>query len=103
MARILLFFLVSTWVLSCNTNKEITHEANAEESKRFEVVVKFNSLEDVKRVPFNLPQLKMELVEEVSHSDHIYSTTVLCQEYAIDGVVEKLNLEEGVGWAKRNE
>ena len=74
-----------------------------QEPIRFELVVKFNSLEDVKRVPFRLPQLKMELVEEISNTDHIYNATVLCQEYAIDGVVEKLNLEEGVGWAKRNE
>ena len=48
-------------------------------------------------------ELQMELVEEVSHQDNIYNTTVLCQEYAIDGVVEKLNLEQGVDWAKRKE
>lgn len=70
---------------------------------RYELYISFSTLEDVKRVPYKLPHLKMELLEEVSAIENLYRVSVLCKDFEIDGVVTKLNDETGINWAKRVE
>ena len=70
---------------------------------RYDLLVSFSSLEDLKRVPYRFSDLKMELREEISSSDNLYKFSILCKDYEIDGIVFKLNKEAGINCAKRVE
>jgi hypothetical protein len=83
------------------TENEVVRTENLELKKRYELIVKFASLEDLKRVPYQLSNLKMEIMEDVSSDDNIYRVSILSKDYAIDGTLEKLNKDQGISWAKR--
>lgn len=68
--------------------------------QRYELLVSFASLEDVKRVPYRLSQLKMELMDEISSQENLFKVSVVCKEFELNGIIHKLNNEQGVNWAK---
>jgi len=68
--------------------------------QRYDVEIQFASVEDVKRVPYRLTNLRMELREELSAGQHIYLVSIECRPHALEGVLEKLNTDEGIIFAK---
>lgn len=101
MYRLLILVLFLATSFGCKTSEKSVAETNHTQSeKRYELIVKFETLEDVKRVPYRLSNLKMELLEEVSSTDNIYRVSILCHEYSLNGTIEKLNTDSGISWAK---
>ncbi|MCB9185791.1 MAG: hypothetical protein H6601_03510 [Flavobacteriales bacterium] len=101
MFRLLILVFLLSATLGCKTTeKSVAETEQAQSEKRYELIIKFETLEDVKRVPYRLSNLKMELLEEVSSTDNIYRISILCHDYALDGTIEKLNADSGIGWAK---
>lgn len=101
MYRLLILVFLLSATLGCKTTeKSVAETSQTQSEKRYELIVKFETLEDVKRVPYRLSNLKMELLEEVSSTDNIYQVSILCHDYALDGSIEKLNADSGISWAK---
>jgi ABC-type phosphate/phosphonate transport system substrate-binding protein len=86
-----------------SSEKPSSIKLQAAEPVQYELNVQFASMEDVKRVPLQYEKLKMQLKTEVSVEQHIYLVAIECHAYAIDGVLEKLNLDNGVLNAERVE
>ncbi len=72
-------------------------------SETYPIMVKFKAEDSVKQVIYKLERLKLEVLAEVSATDHIYNMKLSCKPYEIDGFVEKIGNEDGVDWAKRVE
>lgn len=97
-----MLFALLTTAIGCTTTVDSTNSEQTNNlKKRYEILLQFASLEDVKRVPYQLPNLKMELLKEVSTRDNIYQASILCKEHALEGTLQKLNTNMGISWAKR--
>ncbi|MFM1874778.1 MAG: hypothetical protein RL266_515 [Bacteroidota bacterium] len=100
------FFLALFTVLVCsgcasNRNVSVSIVDKTESvPQRYELLISFASAEDVKRVPYRLSQLKMELMDESSSQNNLYKVSIECKEFELDGIITKLNYERGVHWAK---
>ena len=102
MFRWLILVLWLSIALGCKTTeKSVVETEQTQVKRRYELIVKFETLEDLKRVPYRLSNLKMELLEEVSSAENTYRVSILCHDYALDGSIEKLNADSGISWAKR--
>ena len=103
--RFLLFVLtLSISTFGCKTlNEDSESASDSTKQNRYEMMVQFKTIEDVKRVPYRLSNLRMEIQKEISDTDHIYLISVDCKSYEIDGIVLKLNDDAGVVSAKRTE
>ena len=100
-----IFSLVVLIALTSCKTEESAVETQQEESirQRYNLDVQFASLEDVKRVPLRLNKLKMELINELSSGQNIYRVSVECKPHALNGVLEKLNADEGIVGAQLHE
>ena len=102
MFRLLTFCVLLVVANGCKTSEKPVAQADeVSVEKRYELIVKFASLEDLKRVPYRLSKLKMEIMEDVSSTDNIYRVSILCKDYALEGTIIKLNDDVGISWAKR--
>lgn len=102
MFRLLIFCALLIFASGCKISESSVARADVVSAdQRYEVIVKFASLEDLKRVPYRLSKLKMEIMEDVSSADNIYLVSILCKDYALDGTITKLNDDAGISWAKR--
>lgn len=70
------------------------------EKQRCELLLKFASEEDLKRVPYQLSNLKFELVEAISAEEQIYLIKLDCFSDRKDELIEKLRLQNGVEWVR---
>ncbi|MBI1288123.1 MAG: hypothetical protein GC178_11175 [Flavobacteriales bacterium] len=70
---------------------------------KFPVTVKFRSEEAFKRGMFELGRFHATIGSEISSAEHIYQLFLSCREYEIDGIVEKLNDNPNIEWAKRSD
>lgn len=65
------------------------------------ILVQFKNPEGLKRTLYRLDKFKIAMEEELSTSDNMYRFRLEAKPYEIDGIVEKLRLNEDVQWAKR--
>lgn len=70
------------------------------EKQRCEFLLKFASEEDLKRVPYQLSNLKFELVEAISAEEQIYLIKLDCFSDRKGELIEKLRLQNGVEWVR---
>jgi hypothetical protein len=102
----ILFLLVAVVLISCTAQQISVNSAQQtveSADQRFKLMMQFGSEEALKRMLVRFQNLKMELDRPISASDLSYSVFVTCKDFEIDGIVTKLNLEEGIVWAKRAE
>ena len=103
------FYLASCFALvlwACSPSRTVSTavvDKTQAASLRYDLLISFSSLEDLKRVPYRFSDLKMELREEVSAPDNLYKVSILCKDYQIDRIVFRLNKEAGINWPKRVE
>lgn len=71
-------------------------------SNEYVLMVKFVSDEGFKRAMFEFERLRMEVDQDVSVEDHIYQILIQCKEYEIHGIVQKLNDNPNIDWAKQS-
>ena len=67
------------------------------------VLVQFKNPEGLKRMLYRLEQFKLEMIQEVSESEFIYKMKLDAKPYEIDGIVQKMGMDDDVAWAKRVE
>ena len=104
MVRMLIISAFIVALSGCMANKQTTTQVpETVVEKRYELLLKFATLEDIKRVPYRLANLKMEILEDVSSTDHIYRVSIVSKDYAIDGTLEKMNADDGISWVKRQD
>lgn len=95
---------VSIMFVSCKSAGNLPQSNNKQveiESETYQIMVQFKNPEGLKRVLYRLDKFKIQMEEEVSNSDFIYKMRLDTKPYEIDGIVEKLRLNEDVLWAKR--
>lgn len=71
------------------------------QSETYQVLVQFKNREGLKRILFRLNRFNLELKTEVSASEFLYMLQLNAKPYEIDGIVEKMGLDEDVEWAKK--
>lgn len=95
--RLILFVLLLTF-LSCKVSEPQTGKSS--DTDRCQLLMKFASLEDVKRVPYQLSNLKFELQEAVSAEERIYRVELNCFEEKQKDLIQKLGTQPGVEWVR---
>lgn len=99
--RGLIFLLVlGLTAVGCGTSQKAA-KSEVVVKERFKLVVQFNSNEDVKRVPFRLSHLRMELSRQIDGADNLYEASLYCKAEDLEGIINKLPLEEGIAWVER--
>lgn len=95
-----MLFLVLVVCMGCKTNapKNVSH---VQKHKRYELLLHFRSLGDLKRIIHQFDNLKMQELNTVTEQPVQRIVSVECAEYAIDGVVLKLEQQDGVISATR--
>lgn len=97
-------YVLLGWLFALASCKATQPASSSEEQEsirqRYDVEIQFASTEDVKRVPLRLRSLRMELREELSAGRQIYLVSIECKPHALEGVLEKLNADDGIKLAK---
>lgn len=100
MIRLLIASCLVIGIVGCkSTQNSSVHQEEA--SARFNVLIQFKSDEDVKRVPFQLPKLKIELYQQVDSSDNLYNASIYCKPSNLNSTLEKMQLQDGIVWVKK--
>lgn len=103
MNRILLI-LIFTFVLACRTTDVAIIRSESESESKVEtceLLIRFSSDEALKRLMVRLESMRLEIVTEISASDHIHRLRLNCKADDIEGLIHKLNQQEGVEWVSR--
>lgn len=101
MNRLLLIIFLSGVLMACRTaNLSSPHSEIESKIESCELLVKFKSDEALKRIMVKLENLRLEIVEEISASDHIHRIKLNCEADDLHGLIFKLNQQEGVEWVK---
>jgi hypothetical protein len=101
MNRFLLIIFLSCVLMACrttNVEKVDSESKSASKVETCELLVKFSSDESLKRLMVKLDNLRLEIVKEVSASNHIHRVKLNCKTDDIEGLIFKLNQQEGVEW-----
>ncbi len=103
MNRLLLIIFFSSVLVGCrSTGVMKTHAESGfvSQVEECELLVKLSSDEALKRLMAKLDNLRLEIVKEVSASDHIHRIKLNCKTDDIEGLIFKLKQEEGVEWVR---
>lgn len=100
MLRILFAFVLMIGTVGCKTTQDRS-ELQEEAYVRFDVLIQFKSEEDVKRVPFQLPKLRLELLQQVEGSDNLYNASIHCRPSNLNSILEKMQVQDGIVWVKK--
>lgn len=106
MRSVILISLLMVTLCECKTTENSVGNAEMSVnsvSNEYALMVKFVSDEGFKRAMFEFERLRMKVDQDVSVEDHIYQILIQCKEYEIDGIVQKLNDNPNIDWAKRSE
>lgn len=106
MRLLFVFVLLSIGAVGCRSAADTVTASSTSEAdavQAFSLVVKFNGQEGLKRAMYDYEKFQMSIVKDVSSSDAIYLVGIRCKDYEVDGIIQKLNDDPNIIWAKRSE
>jgi hypothetical protein len=106
MRSVILISLLIVTFCGCKTTENSVGNEDASMNSvvnEYALMVKFVSDEGFKRAMFEFERLRMKVDQDVLVEDHIYQILIQCKEYEIDGIVQKLNNNPNIDWAKRSQ
>jgi hypothetical protein len=83
-----------------NTSKT---DMSVQQATRFQIQIQLASIEAVKRVPLRYEKFRIQLNEEIARDQHLYQASIECRPYEIDGVIEKMKLDDEIVDVRRVE
>ena len=104
MFHILRIVFVVIVLSSCKGTNSLSNKTKVEVevmADKYQILVQFKNPEGIKRTLYKLEQFQLELKTEVSESGFLYMLEIEAMPYEIDGIVEKMALDNDVDWAKK--